>query len=302
MALAGLDYRATDVEYTTFCRGYFTLPGHSHRYRDWRKGGHGSTNLNTAISQSCDVYFYALAVELGIDRMHAMMTSFGFGDLTGIDVPGEKPGLMPSRAWKRQAFSRRSDQVWFPGETVITGIGQGYTLATPLQLAHATGILATRGIRFQPRLVIATVNSVDGGRKDIAPVQLDTVQLADESYWDEVLQAMSDVVNGERGTARAISIGSPVLIAGKTGTAQVFSIGQDEEYEAEEVAERLRHHALFIAFAPVDNPQIAVSVLVENGGSGSSVAAPVARQIIDAWAQTRSTLAPMLHPESGAIR
>ena len=302
IALAGLDYGATDIEHTVFCRGYFTLPGHSHRYRDWRKDGHGLINMSKAISRSCDVFFYQLAVELGIERIHAMMTSFGFGDLTGIDVPGEKAGLMPSRAWKRRAFSRSDDQVWFPGETVITGIGQGYTLATPLQLAHATGTLATRGIRFQPRLVIATIDSVDGRRKDIQPVQLDTVRLADESYWDEIHQAMSDVVNDERGTARAISIGSPVRIAGKTGTAQVFSIGQDEEYEAEEVAERLRHHALFVAFAPADDPQIAVSVIIENGGSGSAVAAPVARQIIDAWAHTHTTPLSMYQPESEAGR
>ncbi len=240
-------------------------------------------NLHDSIVQSCDVYFYKLAVELGIDRMSAFIDGFGLGHPTGIDVLNEKSGILPSREWKRKAFARRADKVWFKGETVITGIGQGFMLATPLQLAHMAATLASRGQRYEPRLVVATRSSFDGEISDLDPISMPGVSVADEAHWDKVLVAMEDVVNGQRGTARAISHGAEYKIAGKTGTAQVFSIAQDEEYEEDKVAERLRHHALFIAYAPAEEPIIALAVIVENGGGGSTTAAPVARAVLDAY-------------------
>lgn len=283
IALAGLDYRVVDPAHRAFCPGYFMLPGNPHRYRDWKKEGHGLVDLHDSIVRSCDVYFYQLAIELGIDRIYAFMSGFGFGQPTGIDLPGEKRGLLPSRQWKRQAFSNPGDQVWFPGETVITGIGQGYMLATPLQLAHATATLAVRGQRFKPRLVTAVRNAVTGEITKLPPVPMRGFEVAEPGMWDQVLSAMTAVVNEPQGTARRIGETATYRIAGKTGTAQVFSVAQDEEYEAEDVDERLRHHALFVAYAPVEAPEIAVAVVVENGGSGSRTAAPVARAVLDGY-------------------
>lgn len=283
IALAGLDYRATHPDQAIYCHGYYQIPGNAHRYRDWKPEGHGMTDLNDAIAESCDVYFYQLAMELGINRMHAMMQEFGFGEPTGVDLPGEKSGLMPSRDWKRRAFSSRPDQVWFPGETVITGIGQGYMLATPLQLAHTTATLAMRGQGFIPRIVTAYRNPLTEETIKFEPVPLTPIEVNNEAHWEFVRNAMANVMRGPRGTARAAAQGAAYTIAGKSGTAQVFSVGQEEEYDAEEIDERLRHHALFVAFAPVEDPQISVAVLVENGGGGSSTAAPVARAVLDAW-------------------
>ncbi|MCZ6763146.1 MAG: penicillin-binding transpeptidase domain-containing protein, partial [Gammaproteobacteria bacterium] len=185
----------------------------------------------------------------------------------------------------RGAFSRRSDQIWFPGETVITGIGQGYMLATPLQLAHFTAIIATRGKRFRPRLVTALRNPLSGETTEIPPQELAPVELADDRHWDVIHRAMDAAMNTPRGTGWSTSLGAAYKMAGKTGSAQVFSVGQEEEYDEEEIDERLRDHALFVAFAPLENPQIAISVLVENGGSGGRAAGPVVRQILDAWFQ-----------------
>ncbi len=274
-ALAGLDYDIELAHSHTFCRGWFQLPNSSHRYRDWKRGGHGRVDLNWAIQRSCDVYFYEMALHLGIDRMHEFMTRFGFGRPTGIDIGGEVSGLMPSREWKRAA----RNQAWFPGETLITGIGQGFMLATPLQLAVSTAIIANRGHFLAPRVVQAVGQGGDIsalGEEEVSRVRLD-----DPEDWEEVVQAMVDVVHAPRGTARRIAEGMGYRMAGKTGTAQVFSLGQDEEYEAEEVEKRLRDHALFVAFAPVGDPRIAVAVLVENGGGGSSTAAPIARTVVD---------------------
>ena len=229
------------------------------------------------------MYFYELALQLGIDRMHEFMTRFGFGAPTGIDISGEKSGLMPSRDWKRGAFSERAEQVWFPGETLITGIGQGFALTTPLQLAHATATLAARGKRFKPQLVRAVRDPLTGELEARAPQPLPGLEEVDDAHWQIVFDAMEAVVHGERGTARATGYGLAYRAAGKTGTAQVFTIGQEEEYEEDEVTERLRHHALFIAFAPLEDPEIALAVVVENAGSGSAAAAPVARTVLDTW-------------------
>lgn len=283
MALVGLENGVVAPGDSRLCTGSFSLPNSSHRYRDWKRAGHGTIDMREAIATSCDVYFYALASTLGIDQIHNSMSRYGFGKPTGIDIAGESAGIMPSPAWKKGAFSRRENQVWFPGETVIVGIGQGYWTATPIQLAHATALLATRGRHYQPRLVKATRNPMNGEFDDIPPVPLEPVRLKDEESWQVIVDAMVAVTTGPRGTAARSALGAKYLIAGKTGTAQVFSIGQNERYDASAIEERLRDHALFVAFAPADNPRLVVSVLVENGGSGSGVAAPVARAIFDAY-------------------
>ena len=283
LGLASLQYHTLNPWEKIYCPGHFSLPGNAHRYRDWKKTGHGSVNLNDAIAQSCDVYFYQLAIDLGIDRMHAFLARFGFGERTGIDINGEATGLLPSREWKRENFSRRSDQVWFPGETVITGIGQGFSLATPLQLAHATAVVAARGRRFQPRLIDAVRDPLTGDIERRAPKELPGVNVDDDSYWQMVIDAMEAVVYGERGTARSVGAQRDYRVAGKTGTAQVFTIGQEERYEEDTVAEELRHHGWFIAFAPIREPQVALAVLVENGGGGSTSAAPIAKRVFDSF-------------------
>lgn len=281
VGLAGLHYGAVAPWQRVYCLGYYTLPGHSHRYRDWKKEGHGPVDLNGAVAQSCDVYFYDLAVKLGIDNLQGFLGTFGIGTRTGIDIPSEKAGTLPSREWKRARFARREDQAWYPGETVITGIGQGYLEVTPLQLAQMTASIAARGVRFRPMIVAARTDPATGETETLASEALPTIEVADDSYWDLVVQDMTDVVHGERGTARRIGLDAPYRIAGKTGTAQVFTIAQGEEYEEDDVDERLRHHALFIAFAPAEAPRIALAVIVENGGSGSGAAAPVARLVLD---------------------
>ena len=279
IGLAALEYKATGVANRQFCPGYYTLPNHKHRYRDWRKEGHGAVNLSSAIAQSCDVYFYHIAYSLGIDKMHSFLSRFGFGARTGLDISGEFAGLMPSRQWKRRALNLP----WYPGETLITGIGQGFLTTTPLQLAAATAVLATRGKRITPRVVYAIEKSGGAGPEilpEYAPVSVD---IRNERHWDHIIDAMVEVVHGARGTARGIGAGASYRIAGKTGTAQVFTVKQDEEYDEDSVSKRLRDHALFVAFAPVENPRIAVAAVVENAGSGSSVAAPIVRRIIDGY-------------------
>jgi penicillin-binding protein 2 len=283
LALAALEVGATNLTRRALCIGWYSLPGSTHRYRDWRPQGHGEVDLHDAIQQSCDVYFYEISRDIGIDNMHFYLDQFGLGRGTGIDMAGEADGLVPSREWKRHAFHERADQVWFPGETIIASIGQGYMLATPLQLAHATAALAARGKHFKPHLVAAYEDPLTGERTMVTPEPLPDVAIANEFYWDNVLAAMHDVMQSERGTARAVGLGAPYDMAGKSGTAQVFSIAQEEKYDEEEIDVRLRDHALFIAFAPFDDPQIAVAVVVENGSSGSRVAAPIARALMDQY-------------------
>jgi len=281
LALAALEIGATNLTRRNFCPGYYSLPGSSHRYRDWKPEGHGDVDLHDALEQSCDVYFYEISRNIGIDRMHFYLDQFGLGQKTGIDLAGEQPGLMPSRAWKRAAFREPADQTWFSGETVIASIGQGYMLATPLQLANAVAALAMRGTRYEPHLMAATEDPITGARNLVSPKRLPDVDIQNEFYWQSIVGAMNDVMQGVRGTARAVGTGAPYRMAGKSGTAQVFSVAQDEEYDEDEIDERLRDHALFISFAPFDDPIIAVAVVVENGSSGSRVAAPIARALMD---------------------
>jgi penicillin-binding protein 2 len=283
LALAALESGATNLERRTFCRGYFMLPNTTHRYRDWKPEGHGEVDIHDALTQSCDVYFYEISVDIGIDNMHFYLDQFGLGQPTGIDIRGEHHGLVPSREWKQKSFRERTDQRWYNGETVIASIGQGYMLATPLQLASAAGTLATRGMRYEPHLVAAIEDPLTGERRLIEPTRLDDVRIDTEEYWDNVIGAMHDVLQNVRGTAWAVGGNAPYQMAGKSGTAQVFSVAQEDEYDEEEIEERLRDHALFISFAPLDNPRIAVAVIVENGSSGSRVAAPIARAIMDEY-------------------
>ena len=279
IGLAGLALQKTTIQHSSFCRGWYTLKNDDHRYRDWKRTGHGHTNLSKAIIESCDVYFYDLALSLGIDNLHDYMSLFGFGARTGIDYLGEASGLMPSREWKRRVHQLP----WFPGETLITGIGQGFTLATPLQLAMATATLAAQGIAYQPRIVHATQTAEDASPLRTEIIQLeDKVELA-QAHWESTVQAMIDVIHTPKGTAHRIAKDIQYTAAGKTGTAQVFSVAQEEEYDAEELDKRLHDHALFISFAPVEEPRIAVSVVVENGGSGGATAAPIARIVMDTF-------------------
>jgi penicillin-binding protein 2 len=276
VGLAGLASGVVDARKTKYCPGFFQLPGQSHRYRCWRRGGHGSVALEQAVVQSCDVYFYDLAHTLGIERLQGFLGALGFGSRTGIDVAGELGGLVPSREWKERARK----QPWYPGETLIVGIGQGAFLATPLQLAVATATLANRGHFIQPR--VARASRVPGSTEEQElPVLTHPVEVGDPHHWDQVIRAMTEVVEGPTGTAKRIQT-TAYRIAGKTGTAQVFTVGQKETYNAARLDKRMHDHALFIAFAPAEDPRIAVAVIVENGGHGGAVAAPVARQVMDA--------------------
>ncbi len=274
-ALAGLDYGVMTTTTLVPDPGFYQLPNDERQYRDWKRGGHGAVvGLLQAIAESCDVYFYELANRLGVDRLHAFASHFGFGQRTGIDLPSESRGLMPSREWKRRQHGR----AWYPGETLSLGIGQGYMLATPLQLADATAMLANRGKRMQPHLVARV------GDTRIEPHWPDSVSLRNPAHWDAIHQAMVAVVHSPRGTAKGVSKGMDYLMAGKTGTAQVVTIQRNERGEAiAEQEKRRRDHALFIAYAPADAPRLAVGIIVENGEHGSSTAAPIARKVFDAY-------------------
>ncbi len=275
MALAGLNYKTRTPGYTISDPGYFTLPGSSHRYRDWKKDGHGSVDMFKAIVVSCDTYFYGLATELGIDNIFQFLSRFDFGKKTGIDLEGESSGLLPSQDWKM----RRYKQKWYPGDTVSVGIGQGYNLVTPMQLAYATALLANDGVSFRPHLV-REMRSARNNENKLISVQpenkfnIDPVQLA-------LIKHAMVAVTQPGGTAAQASIGTPYQIAGKTGTAQVIGMKQGESYDASKIDERHRDHAWFIAFAPAEQPKIALAVLVENGGHGGSIAAPIARKVLD---------------------
>ena len=281
-ALAALKYGVMTPEQTIYCPGHFNLPGSSHQFRDWKPKGHGVLAMRHAIMQSCDVYFYTVANRLGIDRMHDFMSTFGFGEPTGIDIPGEKAGLMPSTAWKAHAYKRAAEQIWFPGETISVGIGQGYMLATPMQLAHAVSGIASRGEIYKPRLVSAVRPAGAATLTQRAAEPEPPLTAVSEEQWQVIVDGM-ELATGPGGTAAAATAGSPYKIAGKTGSAQVFTIAQNEKYHEKELSERLLDHALFISFAPADDPKLAVAVFVENGKHGGSTAAPIARKMFDAY-------------------
>lgn len=274
-ALAGLELLNLAPGSRIACPGYYRIPGSVHKYRDWAHSGHGATDMHLAIMQSCDVYFYELAVRLGIRRLHDFMQGrFGLGKASGIDLPGEKTGLYPSEEWKKA--KRRQD--WSLGDTVIAGIGQGFVTATPLQMARATAILANRGMNVEPRLVSRIRSEVD--LENPYPHSLPaTGTPIDPTHWDTVVSAMVDVI--QKGTAHRISYGLNYKIAGKTGTAQVFTVAQNQSYKSMRLTQSMRDHAWFIAFAPADAPKIAIAVIAENAGHGGTVAAPIARAVMD---------------------
>lgn len=303
MAVAGLEHMVVDPEHREFCPGHMQLPGSTRLFRCWRRRGHGWMNMVSGVMQSCDIYFYQLALNLGIDLMHDSMQQFGLGSITGIDLPLESTGLMPSRAWKR----RTRGEAWYPGETLIVGIGQGYTLATPLQMAQMTARLAMRGGGYPPHLLRESVDPVSQQRVSHSPEALPPIILRNPDHWSAVIQAMIDTAHKQGGTALRIGQNAPYLIAAKTGTAQVASLSQDDKVARtlENTPVRLRDHALFIAFAPADDPQIAVAVLAEHAGSGSAVAAPVARKVMDQYLLGEvqyDVPAPVIAPYSGDVR
>ncbi len=242
-----------------------------HRYRDWKRSGHGWMDMNDAIEQSCDTYFYKLSLDMGIDAIHDAMAPFGFGKQSGVDIHGESTGILPSQAWKMATKGKP----WYRGETVIASIGQGYNLATPLQLARATAILANRGKIIVPHLL-----------RTPHAEELQQIEIKKIANWEAVISGMKNVMHGSRGTARRYAANLPFKMAGKTGTAQVYSL-HSGSYDADSIREKLRDHSLFIGFAPVDNPTIAVAVVVENVGSGNETAAPLAVKLISKYLETQ---------------
>jgi penicillin-binding protein 2 len=298
VALAGLS-NGYSANTSVVCPGYFKIKGSSHRYRCWKRVGHGKTSMFESIMKSCDVFYYQMAQNLGIDKLHDFLGRFGLGQRTGIDLAGEPSGLMPSREWKR----RVRGTPWYPGETLITGIGQGYMLVTPLQLGVMSATLANRGKRIEPRLVDKRTHGRGDNIEQVADLNgalLESVDLP-EGHFAAVIDAMHAVVQNQRGTARASGMDADYTIAGKTGTAQVVAIAQGAEYDASKLSEFQKDHALFVAFAPVEDPKIAIAVIVENGGSGSSVAAPVARKVMDYYLLGIEASAPPLDPAEAGL-
>ena len=277
IALAGLENNITSKKHKVFCPGVYSPPNSTYRYRDWKETGHGSIDLKNAIAQSCDVFFYDLAYHLGIDTIHNYLTQFNFGYPTGIDMPSEVSGILPSRKWKK----KNKGEAWYVGETIIAGIGQGFFSATPMQIAFSLAILANHGKYTKPRLV-RHIQKIDG--KVVAKkAHFWNIPIKNINNWETVISGMKQTIYHPKGTARHLNKNLTYTLAGKTGTAQVFGLGDKEKYIAANIPENLRDHALFTAFAPVENPQIAIAVIVENAGSGSANAAPLAKKILDAY-------------------
>lgn len=292
VALAGLEAGKRLPPYAIQDQGYFTLPNSRHRYRDWKVGGHGIVDMKRAITISCDTFFYGLAVELGIERLTNFVRHFGFGEKSGIDINGENGGLLPTPEWKRRRFK----QPWYIGETVIVGIGQGYTLVTPMQLAYATAVLANKGTAMRPRLVNAITNAQSGAVTPIKPIINDKITINDDNL-DLVKEGMVDVTL-PGGTAARVGANAGYSIAAKTGTAQVIGIKQNEKYDEKNINERHRDHALFIAYAPADNPQIAIAAIIENGGHGGSAAGPIVRQVMDYYLLGKAPIEELVKDDS----
>ena len=276
VALAGLESGHAIPDKQFFAAPQFKIPNYRRPFRDWKDEGHGWVTVSSSITQSCDVYFYSLAYRMGVEALEPFLAQFGLGQTQQLDLPGERAGLLPNETWKQKMYG----QPWYPGETVIMGIGQGYLLLTPLQLATATAALATRGIRMKPRLLRAYEQ--DGEIVENPTEELGRVTLSNPAWWDLVTNAMVDVVHAENGTARRSGLDAAYRIAGKTGTAQVINYGEKRP-DSEDLPEHIRDHSLFIAFAPAEAPEIALAVIVEHGGHGSTMAAPIARQVLDAY-------------------
>lgn len=304
MALAGLIAGTLTPATRVFDPGYFQLPGNDRKYRCWRRQGHGWVDLDTAIAKSCDVYFYQAALNMGLERIDAVLGQFGYGRISGLDIPSERSGLLPTREWKRRIYR----QAWFPGETINIGIGQGYLTVTPLQLAQAAARMAMRGAGFKPHLVHAVEDPATHRLVPVAPEPLPPVEARDPAVFEQVISAMQLVTMTQGGTAYSVFKSAPYSSAGKTGTAQVTGLRQDETYapKLDTVQYQFRDHALFIAFAPVDQPQIAVAVVAEHAGHGGTSAAPVARALMDQYllgkvlynAPAVAPAAPPVEPEA----
>jgi penicillin-binding protein 2 len=279
MALMALQLGKRTPEYTISDPGFFTLAGVARPFRDWKAGGHGAVNLHRSVVVSCDTYYYGLAADMDIDQQHAFLSQLGFGSPSGIDIDGEKSGLLPSREWKKKRFKRPDEQRWYVGDSVSVGIGQGYFLATPLQLAYASAILANNGVAYRPHIVSRVIDARTGEARQVEPQPARTLPL--NPKWVNIVKAAMVDVTRPGGTAARAGAGAAYTFAGKTGTAQVIAMKQGEKYDEKKVAERHRDHALFVAFAPAENPKIALGILVENGGHGSGTAAPIARTVLD---------------------
>jgi penicillin-binding protein 2 len=274
VAIAGLDTGVITPTTRVFDPGYYELPNYDHKYRNWNRSGDGWVDLDAAIMRSNDTYFYEVAHRLGIDNLHDYLAHFGLGQKVSLDMDSEAAGLMPSREWKRA--TRR--QMWYPGETLILGIGQGYMQVTPLQLAQATSLIASKGVWHRPHLAKLID---DEPVRD--PNPMPNITLRDPHEWEAVSEGMQMVMHAPRGIARQVAAGAQYRIAGKSGTAQVVAIKQGERYDRNKVKERNRDNALFVGFAPAQDPKIVVAVMIENGEAGGRVAGPVVRQVMDAW-------------------
>jgi penicillin-binding protein 2 len=294
MALAALHLGKRTPQYAINDPGVFTLPGNSHQYRDWKPGGHGSVDMHRSIVISCDTYYYQLAFDLGIDAISNFMRQFGFGSRTGIDMEGESIGINPSQEWKQRRFRQK----WYVGDTISIGIGQGYNVTTLLQLANATAIIANKGAVFQPHLVNHIQDSTTRSLRAVLAEPLRKLDLKPE-HWAIVQRAMIDV-NTPGGTGYRAFADAKYSVGGKTGTSQVIAIKQGQKYDASKIDERHRDHALYIAYAPADNPKIALAVLVENAGGGGAHAAPLARTVMDFFLLGQPVKPIDAAPEPGA--
>ncbi len=293
MALAGLEYGVIGSHDSRACRGGYSLPGSSRVFRDWKKGGHGTVDMRYSIVVSCDVYYYMLGADLGVDRIRDFLTRFSLGVKTGVDLPSERSGLVPSQAWKKANFKEK----WYAGETLSVAIGQGYMNVTPIQLTYATAEIANRGQTPRPHVLLETRDPITGQRTPFVPEVREPIRLSNNQYWDDVIQGMVDVVHTSSGTAQRIARGVKYKIAGKTGTAQVIGMSQSHYVRSEDLKKIHRDHAWFISFAPVEDPKIAMTVLVEHGGHGGSDAAPLARIVMDAYLLDQ--LPPPSEPKPG---
>jgi len=294
MALGALTLGKRTPQQAIADAGYFQFG--NHRFMDDKKGGHGMVNMHTSIVVSCNTYYYILANDMGIDNIAAFMGQLGLGSRSGIDIPGESEGVLPSQEWKKRRFKKPEQQKWYPGETISVGIGQGYNAYTPMQMAQAVATLANDGVMFRPHVVRHITDTKSGVKRLIEPQPLRTLPIKPE-HLAFVKQAMVDV--NKQGTGARAFAGAPYEAGGKTGTAQVFSL-RGEKYAEGKVKERMRDHSWFIAFAPADKPKIALAVLVENGGFGAQAAAPIARQVIDYYLLGKEPQGPAPADEEGA--
>lgn len=279
IALGGLENKNISINSKVFCSGHYKISDNSRTFRDWNRSGHGDVNVKDAIAQSCDIYFYDLAYNMGIDDLSKNLSFFGFGEKTGVDLPNEAKGILPSKEWKKQ----NKDEPWYAGDTLNTGIGQGFTTVTPLQLANATAAIANNGRLLKPTLLLYLQDQNSNEITTVENESFKQIPINNIDNWQAVKEGMVDTIYSNKGTARLLKKNDAYTIAGKTGTAQVFGLSEGEVYVAQNYDEKLRDHALFTAFSPIENPEIVIAVIVENAGSGSSQAAPLAKEMLDLY-------------------